>query len=344
MPADITALIDRYGADRSRLLDMLWAIQDAEGHIPKPAIDRLAAGLSISAADIEETVSFYHFFSMQPAGRHRIYLNNDVSAQLSGRYEAVRTAFEAACGAAFGSVSSDGRFGLFETACIGMCDREPAALVDFVPFTDLTPERVAKIVEGLGDGIPVKKLAASLDSGSDIVATNWRRTGPVFDPKSATGPTLDALFSFAPGDILETIAASGLRGRGGAGFSTGLKWRLCREAMAATRYVVCNADEGEPGTFKDRTLLTDLPHLLIEGMVAAAHAVGAGAGIIYLRAEYRYLQDRLEALIADYRKAGWLGENIAGSGLDFDIRIQLGAGAYVCGEESALIESMEGKR
>ncbi len=344
MPADITAILDRYGADRTRLLDMLWAVQDADGHITQPAIEGLAAGLSLSRAEIEETVSFYHFFSMQPAGRHRIYLNNDVSTQLSGRYEAVRDAFEEACGCTFGTVSADGRFGLYDTACIGMCDREPAALIDFVPFTDLTPERVAKIVASLKDGVATKSLAAAFDSGCDVVTTRWQRTGPVFDPRTAAGPSLEALFSLAPGEILEAVAASGLRGRGGAGFSTGLKWRLCRETKAATRYVVCNADEGEPGTFKDRALLTDMPHLLIEGMVAAAYAIDASAGVIYLRAEYRYLFDRLDSLIADYRKAGWLGHNIAGSGFDFDLRLQLGAGSYVCGEESALIESMEGKR
>jgi [NiFe] hydrogenase diaphorase moiety large subunit len=151
-----------------------------------------------------------------------------------------------------------------------------------------------------------------------------------------------------PAAMLDEIKRANLRGRGGAGFITGLKWEACRNAPLAAgqqRFVVCNADEGEPGTFKDRVLLTSYADLVFEGMTIAAYTIGARRGFLYLRGEYRYLLEPLEAVLARRRAAGLLGRNILGiNGGDFDIEIHLGAGAYVCGEESALIESLEGKR
>ena len=148
-----------------------------------------------------------------------------------------------------------------------------------------------------------------------------------------------------PEQIIEELKTSSLRGRGGAGFPTGLKWEFCRAAVEKERYIFCNADEGEPGTFKDRVLLEEHPELLIEGMILAAYAVGASEGIIYLRGEYRYLKKEIEKVIASYRKYNFLGSNIAAKNpFDFDIYVHLGAGAYICGEETALIHSIEGKR
>lgn len=148
-----------------------------------------------------------------------------------------------------------------------------------------------------------------------------------------------------PGEVVELITASGIRGRGGAGFPTGRKWRLAAGAAApdGRRYVVCNADEGEPGTFKDRVLLSELPDLVLEGMTIAGYAVGAAEGIVYLRGEYVYLRDGLLHRLADRRAAGLLGPDVR-PGFDFDVRLHLGSGAYVCGEETALLESLEGRR
>jgi [NiFe] hydrogenase diaphorase moiety large subunit len=145
--------------------------------------------------------------------------------------------------------------------------------------------------------------------------------------------------------VLAEIERSGLRGRGGAGFTTALKWRFCREAENPDKVVVCNADEGEPGTFKDRVLLTSYADAMVEGMTICAGIVGAREGYVYLRGEYRYLLEHLEAVLQRRREQGLLGRAICGrDGFDFDIHIHLGAGAYICGEESALIESLEGKR
>jgi len=148
-----------------------------------------------------------------------------------------------------------------------------------------------------------------------------------------------------PDEVIEVIKQSKLAGRGGAFFPTGLKWQFCRQYESDIKYIVCNADEGEPGTFKDRVLLQEHPELVIEGMIFAAYAVGASQGTIYLRAEYMYLKDDLEKLLENYRSQGYLGKNIpAKTPFDFDIYIHLGAGAYVCGEETALLNSIEGLR
>jgi len=148
-----------------------------------------------------------------------------------------------------------------------------------------------------------------------------------------------------PEEIISTVSESGLRGRGGAGFPTGYKWKFCAEQKGDQKYVVCNADEGEPGTFKDRVILTEFPNLVLEGMTIAGRAIGATGGVIYLRAEYLYLFHYLKEVIQKRRNLGLLGTDIMGiKGFDYDIDIRIGAGAYICGEETALIESMEGHR
>lgn len=159
------------------------------------------------------------------------------------------------------------------------------------------------------------------------------------------GEGLRAALRRSPAEVVDQIVASGMRGRGGAGFPTGLKWRLAAEAEApdGRRYVVCNADEGEPGTFKDRVLLAQHADLVLEGMTIAGYAIGAREGLVYLRAEYVYLRDSLLEVLRRRRDEGLLGPEVA-PGFGFDIRVQLGAGAYVCGEESALLESLEGRR
>jgi [NiFe] hydrogenase diaphorase moiety large subunit len=155
---------------------------------------------------------------------------------------------------------------------------------------------------------------------------------------------LEKALKMAPQDIVMEIRDAGLKGRGGAGFPTGTKWLLALSAVAEKKYVVCNADEGEPGTFKDRVLLDEYTNLVIDGMVIGGYAIQANEGILYLRGEYKYLLSKLEKFLEEKRENNQLGNNILGSGFDFDIKIRLGSGAYVCGEETALIESLEGHR
>ncbi|MBX3299531.1 MAG: NADH-quinone oxidoreductase subunit NuoF [Acidobacteria bacterium] len=155
---------------------------------------------------------------------------------------------------------------------------------------------------------------------------------------------LEKALKMAPGDVIEEVKTSALRGRGGAGFPTGMKWSFVPKDSPKPKYVVCNADESEPGTFKDRYLMERDPHALIEGMAIAGHALGSKTGYIYTRGEYKYLIDIMDVAIAEAREAGLLGKNILGSGHDFDIHTHTGAGAYICGEETALLSSLEGFR
>jgi NADH-quinone oxidoreductase subunit F len=156
--------------------------------------------------------------------------------------------------------------------------------------------------------------------------------------------SLHKALSMQPQEIIDEVRRSGLRGRGGAGFPTGMKWAFASADPKFPKYLICNADEGEPGTFKDRVILEKKPHLLIEGMIIAGHALRAEKGYIYLRGEYAFLKDTIERAIKEAYEEGYLGENILGKGIRFDLYIHLGAGAYICGEETALIESLEGKR
>jgi len=242
---------------------------------------------------------------------------------------------------------------LFETPCIGLSDQEPAMMIDSVVFTRLTPDSVADIISQLRTGRVAADIANPTGLPDDVIAyvdnlveSNVYTRGPVFfRGQTDCKALLKNCLADSPEQTIATVTESGLRGYGGAGFRTGLKWQLCRAAPGDEKYVICNADEGEPGTFKDRALLTRSPQDVFIGMVIAAYAIGSRHGIVYLRAEYAYLKRYLESQLQHLRDDGLLGSSIGGRpGFDFDIRIQMGAGSYVCGEESALIESCEGKR
>ncbi len=353
MENTVKQIVEKYESNRNRLMDILIDIQECEGFISKEAIATMAAMLDMSQADIMQTISFYHFFSTEPRGKYAVYLNNSPVAFMFGR-EAIREAFEKAAGVQFGQVTADGNIGLFDTACIGMNDQEPAAIINNVVFTRLTPYRVREIVKMMKEGKPMEELRKesfgdgknNLPSLRSMVSSNIRRKGMILSDDYHYGTVLkEKIPHMSPENVIAEIKHSAIRGRGGAGFPTGLKWEFCRRAKGEKHYVICNADEGEPGTFKDRVILTEKPELVFEGMALAGYAIGGEEGILYIRYEYRYMKNYLEEVLEKMRKDGLLGKNISGvEGYNFDIRIQFGAGAYVCGEESALLESLEGKR
>jgi len=170
------------------------------------------------------------------------------------------------------------------------------------------------------------------------------KTYEVYRKEGGYASVEKALKKMTPDEVVEEVKTSGLRGRGGAGFPAGMKWSFIDKKSGNPRHLVCNADESEPGTFKDRYLMEYIPHLLIEGMITSSYALGANLSYIYIRGEYMWIYKILEHAIAEAKSAGWLGKNILGSGYDLELYVQIGAGAYICGEETALIESLEGKR
>jgi [NiFe] hydrogenase diaphorase moiety large subunit len=348
----ISALVKKYNGDSTRLMDMLIDIQSERGHLSDWTIDQIAKLLDIPRVDVEQTVSFYHFFTKEPRGKYTVYLNDSVVAGFAGREE-VKRAFEEAAGCTFGSVSPDGLIGLFDTSCMGMNDQEPAALINEQVFPSLTPQKVRALVEGMRAGMDIETLKGGEHGDGQnahplvrsLVHNNIMRKGDVVLSAYSPGRALHKIVTMAPTQVIALVDSSSVRGRGGAGFPTGMKWELARKAPGSTKYIFCNADEGEPGTFKDRVLLTEMPKLVFEGMAVAGYAVGAKKGILYLRNEYRYLRAYLEKMLEEMREVGFLGPLVVGkAGFEFDVKIQFGAGAYVCGEESALIESAEGKR
>ena len=261
------------------------------------------------------------------------------------------------------------RVRVVETGCIGSCELGPVAVIypEGVLYTELKPEDMPGLVEThvIGGEIVMDKVYRDPNTRERIPHIEdipffrrqhkfARRWAGLIDPENleeyvATGG-YEALFATvldrSPDWVIDQIKASGLRGRGGGGFPTGIKWGLTAKAQSrdGRKFVVCNADEGDPGAFMDRSQLEGLPHSVLEGMAICGYAVGASHGYIYCRAEYPLAIDRLELAIAQAREAGLLGRNIAGSGFDFDIEIRMGAGAFVCGEETALIASIEGRR
>jgi len=327
--------------ERTSLLRLLWNQQNTRGFISKEAIIEIANLLDISTIEVEGVITFYHFFHLKPTGKYIIYLNNSIVSQFKG-YENVKAAFEKETGCTFGKYCNDPIFSLFETSCVGLSDQEPAALINFYPFTNLNSERVISIIQDLKNNIDVKTIACNPKSTIQYTP-NEDKT--VFFRDYFFGAAIKKLKKENPENILKTISKVNLKGRGGAFFPTASKWEACKKNSTTTKYIICNADEGEPGTFKDKSIFENFPGLVIEGMIIAAFVVGAKEGFIYLRAEYQYLLQTIEDTISKFYENNFLGEQICGiQNFNFNLKIQLGAGAYVCGEETALIESLEGNR
>ena len=351
MKHDITSIIKRYNDDPTRLMDILIDVQSALGYLSDSTIEQIAKILDVSRVDVVQTVSFYHFFARAPRGKYTVYLNDSVVAGFYGR-ENVKEAFDAAAGIKFGEVTADGLIGLFNTPCIGMNDQEPAAIINERIFTKLTPAKARILISGMKAGKSIDQLMQEvLESNAKpslkntMIENNIIKKGAVIFSDYIPGLALKKVLNLSSLEVINIMKNAALRGRGGAGFPTGMKWDVARKIHSRTKYIFCNADEGEPGTFKDRVILTAMPKLVFEGMALAAYAVGARDGIFYLRNEYRYMREYLEGVLKEMRADRLLGTAICGKkGFDFDVRIQFGAGAYVCGEESALIESAEGKR
>ncbi|MBK6482944.1 MAG: NAD(P)H-dependent oxidoreductase subunit E [Chitinophagaceae bacterium] len=323
------------------MLNKLWQFQQERGYIDDDALKGLATEFGISEIEVEGVISFYHFFHRKPTGKYTIYLNNSIVSEIKG-FQRIMEAFERETGATFGTVDRTGTFGLFLTPCIGLSDQEPAALINFYPFTNLNAIKVKDIISRLKQGVLPESIC---DAPSDNIRYVPAEDKSVFFRKYQTGQALGKMESLGPQGIIEEIKKSELAGRGGAFYPTWKKWEATRQQPASQKFVVCNADEGEPGTFKDRVLMNSYAGSMIGGMIICGYAIGATQGIIYLRGEYWWLKSKIEAALQEFRVIGFLGKNICDiKGFDFDIRIQMGAGSYVCGEETALLESLEGKR
>jgi len=336
----VSALMNGYRVQPGLLLQYLNKIQIQFSYVPAKAIERLASNLDITESRIRGVIEFYSFLHTTPRGQYDILFSDSITDHMLGS----RTLLQNLCtqlDVELGTPRSDGLVTIGTTSCTGFCDQGPALLVNGQVITLLDNRRIKKIAGLVEAGTSISKWPAEFFQVND----NIRRHDLLLNDNKSNGSAIQTLLENGAETTLKELDHSGLRGRGGAGFKTAMKWQFCREAQRNQHYVVCNADEGEPGTFKDRILLDSYADEVIEGMTLCAGIIAAQQGYIYLRGEYFYLLEPLEAILKKRRQSGLLGKDILGkTGFDFDIEIHLGAGAYICGEESALIESLEGKR
>ena len=318
---------------RSGLLPALHAAQRVYGWISEPVASEIAKALRVPLADVHGVIEFYSLFYNGPTSKHVIRVCTDVACALKNA-DGILNHLCAHRGLQPGETAVDLSITIEPSPCLGLCEHAPVALVDDQAETNIQLERGSYELGRPPSRVygSIRLLTANCGKGS----TSLSAYGEYVALKKALG--------LKPEEIVNEIKASGLVGRGGAAFPTGIKWEGAAKAPGTEKYVICNADESEPGTFKDRILLIDDPHRTIEGMLVAGYAIGASKGYIYIRAEYPYILPVLENALNEAREANLLGENILGSGFSFDIEIRLGAGAYICGEETALFESIEGKR
>jgi NADH-quinone oxidoreductase subunit F len=316
-------LVAKWRDEPAPLLAVLHAFHDRDGFLSPDALAAVSDGLKIPKADLYGTVTFYHHFSLKPTGRvPRVCTGNVCS--LHGGQELLA------------SLKSQGATAM---PCAGRCDDPIPVLRGNAVLVGTAPENLRATPSPLPAPNPggcEECIFADIREAGRATLDGYRRTG-------GYEALVKALNEMRPSQLLEVIIESKLAGRGGAGFPTGAKWKAVAEAPGRPKTIVCNADEGEPGCFKDRAIMDYDPHAVIEGMTLAGYAAGAERGLIYLRYEYPETLRILERAIAEAESAGLLGGNILGTGFNFKIHLRRGAGAYICGEEGSLLNSLEGK-
>jgi NADH-quinone oxidoreductase subunit F len=355
----------------SAVLHALYLAQEQQGYISGNAARHVAEVVGITTADVEDVVSYYVMFFRNPVGKYVLQVCNTLSCALAGS-ERVLEELAHKLGIKVGETDPTGMFTLQAFECLGACDRAPVVMVNNDHWHEcMAPESASALVEAV-KAKGVKALTGCHLAIEGLPESEWKgksttpaksKAVPDYEPVltqyafTPNGYTLDhyvqnqrgyeglkKAVGMTPEQVIDVVKASGLRGRGGAGFPTGLKWQFVDKKSPKPKYIVCNADESEPGTFKDHLLMERNPHLLIEGCLIGCYAIGSKAAYIYIRGEFFHMQPLLEGAIEEARRAGFLGKNILGTGFDCEVYVHRGAGAYEAGEETALLESLEGKR
>jgi NADH-quinone oxidoreductase subunit F len=346
MSADaLETIIARYkGRKREALLPVLWDVQTAFGHISKDAVHVISHTLRVPEADIYGVISFYTLFHDKPTGETIIRVCTDPSCGLAGADDLLHTLY-ACLGLDHNETTADGKYTIEHTACLGLCEHAPATLVSKRGEGEFS---LAPVISADSLLHPPSDSPAyeSIYSGDPEILLNGlpKNRAQTLNEYGDYGALRKALLDRSPQAIIDELSQSGLIGRGGAAFPTHLKWKFTRQTQSDVYYLICNADESEPGTFKDRVLMEGRPHLLLEGMAIAAYAIGATQGYLFIRGEYPEATKRLAYALNEATEANLLGDHIIGSDFSFHIEIRRGAGAYICGEETALFEAIEGKR
>jgi formate dehydrogenase beta subunit len=315
---------------RGMIIHELHTIQKQHGYLPAAELQALSRRLNVPLYRLYGVASFYPHFRLQPPATLEIRVCSDVSCHLRGArdlHDIVRTAVDA---------SPLTEVTVVPTACLGQCEGAPAIAINNQPYTRVNAQRITSLLDTIASGRTLRQQRLAS-----------HKTPLACDPYRGT-PTYAALRQFIQGGevpaLLEALKQSGLRGMGGAGFPTGVKWELVRNTPSEVKYVICNADESEPGTAKDRFILQTLPDLILEGMALAALVVGAQKAIVYIRHEYARERDILHKTLRQRQAEGILGANMCGSAHSVEFEIFESPGGYICGEETALLEALEDKR
>jgi NADH-quinone oxidoreductase subunit F len=354
LSAKFEKLQTSYPVKRSALIPMLMYAQDEYGCVSDEMIAEIGQRLDLNNVQVEETLAYYSMLHRQPWGKNHVQICTNVACMLKGGNELLERA-KKRLEIGHKEVTQDGVFSLEEVECIGACTGAPAMQVNYDFYENLTAIKFDRIIADLDAGKrppPEPVISGALHERhaleTPLISRRWGMKDShkidVYLMQSGYQALEKALKEMTPESIIDEVKKSNLRGRGGAGFPTGMKWSFVPRDSPKPKYVICNADESEPGTCKDRPLMEMDPHQLIEGMVIAGRAISSHQGFIYIRGEYRYVLDIMDTAIAEAYAQGYLGRDILGSGFDFDLLAHTGAGAYECGEESALMESLEGKR
>ncbi len=326
---------------RTALLPALHAAQEVYGYIPEAVAAAIGRTLNVPLADVFGVIDFYALFYREPVGKTVIHVCGDPACAMAGS-DGVMKVMTQKVEHQPGTQAVGDTVTIERSPCLGLCEHAPALLIQGQPvaradtrsWEDLVSGKVHRPYSIVGGDFHM--LTANCGHGKITNLAKYMEGGGYAMLRKA--------LARAPAAIVADVKAAGLVGRGGAAFPTGAKWEAVAASDSALKYAVCNADEAEPGTFKDRVVIEDDPHRVIEGLTICAYAIGAHRGYIYIRGEYGMQYWILKAAVEEARQAGILGKNILDSGFDFEIEIRRGAGAYICGEETALFESIEGKR
>jgi NADH-quinone oxidoreductase subunit F len=342
-------ILQLYEQPRAAMLPLLWLVQENQGYVSQEAEAWVGRMLGVARSHVREAVSFYNMFHTQPVGRRELRVCTSLPCLLRGAGDLMER-IKQSLKIGPGETTPDGEVTLTEVECLCACEMSPMAQLDERFVGPLEGKSVDSIIE---DALADPGNPESTPEPEPYISTD----GPVLSTRlgNAEGTWLEdyvaddgyvaarkVLTSMTAQDVIDEVTNANLLGLGGAGFPAGRKWSFVPKETDKPKYLVVNADEGEPGTFKDRYIMERDPHALLEGMIIAAFAIGSHKAYVYIRGEYFRSAKRLQHAIDEAYTQGWLGKDIQGTGFDLDVVIHRGAGAYICGEETALLTSLEG--
>jgi NADH-quinone oxidoreductase subunit F len=335
--------MEKFNFKEDGLIEVLIAAQESHGFLSKDLLAYISKNMHIPMSRIYGVATFYDMFTFESKGATDCIVCTGPSCSIAGGEDVLAEIYHQTGVSESGQASLDGRYRVSQVSCLGLCDQAPATLINKKTQVNISVEEVPKVLTGEA-GLSRIQVCGNPRELTSPIGILPPTDLDAHRSEGAFSALEKALYEMTPEQVIDEVKESRLTGRGGAGFSTGMKWEFTRKATGKSKYIVCNFDESEPGTFKDRVLMEGNPFRVIEGMTISAYASGADDGYIFIRGEYPAATEILEEAVDEAYAEGLLGEDILGSGVDFNVDIRHNAGAYICGEETALFEAIEGKR